>query len=68
MTGLRTRWGISTDKVLHDFGPGHLHYLRRMAAPHLKNGKLTEQEGHLRLTEPGIFVSDDILSDLMYVG
>ena len=67
MTGLRTRWGISTDKVLHDFGPERLHYLRRMAAPHLKNGKLTEQEGHFRLTEPGIFVSDDILSDLMYV-
>ena len=67
MTGLRTMWGISTDKILHDFGTDRLHYLRDMAAPHLRSGKLTEQEGILRLTEQGIFVSDDILSDLMFV-
>ena len=67
MTGLRTVWGISTDKILQDFGPGRLRYLREMATPHLKRGKLTEKDGHIRLTRQGIFVSDDILSDLMYV-
>ena len=67
MTGLRTLWGISTDKILQDFGAGRLHYLQKMAAPHLKSGKLMENDGHIRLTQQGIFVSDDILSDLMFV-
>ena len=67
MTGLRTMWGISTDKILQDFGAGRLHYLQKMAAPHLKSGKLMENDGHIRLTQQGIFVSDDILSDLMFV-
>ena len=67
MTGLRTMWGISTDKILQDFGAGRLHYLQKMAAAHLKSGKLMENDGHIRLTQQGIFVSDDILSDLIFV-
>ena len=67
MTGLRTRWGISLEKISTDFGVRKLNYLRQMALPHIQRGKLVEKGGNLRLTEEGIFTSDDILSDLMYV-
>ena len=67
MTGMRTIWGISLDKIRTDFGTERLDYLQRMAAPHLRRGKIVTQYGRLRLTEEGIFISDDIISDLMYV-
>jgi hypothetical protein len=36
-----------------------------MAEVHLKSGKMTLENGILRIEESGIFVSDDIMSDLM---
>jgi oxygen-independent coproporphyrinogen-3 oxidase len=38
-----------------------------MATPHLQAGKLEELDGTLRLTLEGIFVSDSIMSDLLWV-
>ncbi len=67
MTGLRTRWGISLEKVEADFGTKRLAYLQQMARPHIRRGKLEEKDGMLKLTEEGIFTSDDIISDLMFV-
>lgn len=67
MTGLRTRWGISLEKVEADFGTRRLAYLQQMARPHIRRGKLEEKDGMLKLTEEGIFTSDDIISDLMFV-
>lgn len=67
MTGLRTMWGISIERIKKDFGLQRLSYLQQMAKPHLQRGKLLEFNGYLRLTEDGIFVSDDIISDLMFV-
>lgn len=67
MTGMRTRWGISLEKIATDFGTKRLDYLLQMAHPHLQRGKLIEKEGRFCLTEEGIFTSDDIISDLMYV-
>ena len=32
-----------------------------------ENGKLEEYEGALRLTREGIFISDSIMSDLLWV-
>ena len=65
MTGLRTTWGISIYKVLNRFGSPRLRYLERMAAPHIERGTMILRSGHLKLTEEGFFVSDDIISDLM---
>ena len=38
-----------------------------MARPSLENGKLEIYEGALRLTREGIFISDSIVSDLLWV-
>lgn len=67
MTGIRTAWGISAEEVEQRFGTQMKAYCLQMAAPHLKNGYLEERDGRLRLTREGIFVSDGIMSDLMFV-
>lgn len=38
-----------------------------MASPYLKSHKLKMQDGHIRLTREGIFISDGIICDLMLV-
>lgn len=67
MTSLRTIWGVSLEYIKQTFGTELWEYCRNMAAPHLESGKLNIHNNHLYLTRDGIFVSDDILSDLMYV-
>lgn len=68
MTRLRTRQGIDMEEVARLFGNALHRYLLQNAAPHLQANLLREADGHLRLTRQGIFVSDGIISDLMYVG
>jgi oxygen-independent coproporphyrinogen-3 oxidase len=67
MTALRTRRGIDIALLRQYFGDARLDYCLRMAAPHLANGKLENDGNFLRLTRKGIFVSDDIISDLFAV-
>ena len=38
-----------------------------MALPYLKSGKLKLKDDYLYLTRKGIFISDGIISDLMFV-
>lgn len=67
LTSLRTRWGIPLEQLKQDFGSRMWQYCLDMAAPSLQNGKLTKQDGSLRLTREGIFISDSIMSDLLWV-
>ena len=67
MTGLRTQKGISLKQLHHTFGMQLKDYCLRNADSYLKNGQLEIQNEHLRLTRPGIFISDGIMSDLMYI-
>ncbi len=60
-TRLRTSDGLPMALL----SPENRVYCLRMAEPHLKSGKLRLESGILRLDESGIFVSDDIMSDLM---
>lgn len=67
MTSLRTRQGLSLEEVEKEYGTVLRQYCTDMAQPYLKDGKLEMQDGRLRLTRDGIFVSDGIISDLMYI-
>lgn len=67
MTSLRTSRGVSLQHIEQTFGTEFEQYCLDMAAPHLKSGKLDIHNDCLSLTRNGIFISDDILSDLMYV-
>lgn len=66
MTRLRTSDGLALGELAR-FGAARAAFFRRMAAPHLAAGRLSEADGTVRLTRAGLFTSDDILSDLMWV-
>ena len=67
VTSLRTRWGASLEKVHSQFGPLLYGYCMRNAHRHLEQGLLQVDGDLLHLTEKGVFLSDGIISDLLWV-
>ena len=67
LTCIRTCWGMPLSRLRSDYGEELYRYGLRMAQPHLNQGMLEICEDVLRLTRKGIFVSDGIMSDLMWV-
>jgi oxygen-independent coproporphyrinogen-3 oxidase len=64
MTGLRTVWGVSLDKVELDFGLNYKKYLLEQSQKHINEHLLYLDDGKLRVTKKGKFLSDGIASDL----
>lgn len=67
ITALRTSVGLSISELKEDFGDEWKSYCLAMADPHLRAGRLKLEKDRLRLTQSGIFLSDGIMSDLLYV-
>lgn len=67
ITTMRTAWGTPIEKLKQEFGNEMWDYCRKMAAPYLTNGKLEVHDGALRLTRESIFISDSVMSDLLWV-
>ena len=64
MTGLRTIWGVSLERVEQEFGKTYLDYLNQQAARFIEDHLLFIDENILRTTKKGKFLSDGIASDL----
>lgn len=64
MTGLRTIWGVSLERVEHEFGSTYRHYLEQQAARYLEDHLLYLDSDILRTTRKGKFLSDGIAADL----
>ena len=64
MTGLRTIWGISLDRIETEFGKTYLDYLNQQSAKYIEDHLLFVDENILRTTKKGKFLSDGIASDL----
>ncbi len=79
MTGLRTIWGVSLDRILDEFGSEYLEYLNKQTEKFIKNNLLeivTSSDSAfgrnciekiLRTTKKGKFLTDGIASDLFLV-
>ena len=67
MTRLRTCEGFSLNDLQQRFGQAYHDYCLHLATPYMRQGLLLQKENTLRLSREGIFVSDDIISDLMRV-
>ena len=67
MTGLRTIWGISLDKILAEFGKTYLDYLLKQSQKYLDDNLLEIENNILKTTKKGKFLSDGIASDLFLV-
>lgn len=62
MTRLRTASGLS----LQLLSPQQKSHCLQMAEPHVSSGDLLLEDSVLRLSRKGIFISNSIISDLMY--
>lgn len=67
ITGLRTMWGVNLTEIQGQFENDKLIYCQKQAAPYLKQGLLIEKDATLTLSRNGIFISDSIMSDLLWV-
>ncbi len=64
MTGLRTQWGISLEKLKDDFGPAYLEYLLEQATQYLNESQLYLEGNVLLLSKKAKFLADGIASHL----
>ncbi len=64
MTGLRTMFGISLEKIETDFGTDYKKHLLDYAQIFINQHLLYIDEGHLKATKEGQFLTDGISSEL----
>ena len=67
MTGLRTIWGVSLDKIATEFGNEYVDYLQKQAQKFIKDELLFVENTILKTTKKGKFLSDGISSDLFFL-
>jgi len=67
MTGLRTIWGVSLDRIEKEFGSEYLNYLLEQSQKFLNDDLLSIENNILKPTLKGKFLTDGIASDLFYL-
>lgn len=67
MTGLRTIWGVSKERIRTEFGPAFSEHFSKCAVKLKEQGLLTEAGDIVRVSERGKFLSDGIASELFMV-
>ncbi|OXB05764.1 radical SAM family heme chaperone HemW [Flavobacterium pectinovorum] len=67
MTGLRTIWGVSLDRIEKEFGLEYLDYLKKQVQKFLNDNLVFIENNILKPTAKGKFLTDGIASDLFYL-
>ena len=67
MTGLRTIWGVSLERIHSEFGQTYLDYLLAQSQKFIADGLLSIVDNILKTTKKGKFLTDGIASDLFLV-
>jgi oxygen-independent coproporphyrinogen-3 oxidase len=67
MTGLRTIWGISLEKIEADYGVKIKDHLLQNSKKFISSNTLVIEDNHLKITTSGKFLSDGIASDLFLI-
>ncbi|MDD2438335.1 MAG: coproporphyrinogen III oxidase, partial [Massilibacteroides sp.] len=67
ITGLRTMWGIQLKTIAERFGEGKKSFCQQQALKYLSQGSILQQDDSYTLSRKGIFISDRIMSDLLWV-
>ena len=67
VTRLRTSDGLPLEWFRGKFNKKLYDYMCRNIAPHIAGGTLQERDGSVSLTREGIFISDSIMRDLIYI-
>jgi oxygen-independent coproporphyrinogen-3 oxidase len=64
MTGLRTIWGVSLERIETEFGSSYLEYLHQQVEKYISDNLLEVENNILKTTKKGKFLSDGIASNL----
>ncbi|WP_026703423.1 radical SAM family heme chaperone HemW [Flavobacterium soli] len=67
MTGLRTIWGISLERIEKEFGEKYLDYLLKQSQKFISDDLLSIENNVLKTTKKGKFLADGIASDLFLI-
>ena len=67
MTGLRTIWGVSLNRIEKEFGSKYLEYLNKQTQKFLNDDLVFIENNILKPTPKGKFLTDGIASDLFYL-
>jgi putative oxygen-independent coproporphyrinogen III oxidase len=67
MTGLRTIWGVSLERIEKEFGLDYLDYLKKQSQKFLNDELVFIENNILKPTAKGKFLTDGIASDLFYL-
>lgn len=67
LTGLRTMWGVDLVKLEQEFGNEYLKFCLKNVEKYISLDDVMLEDSKLKLTRKGIFISDGIMSDLMWI-
>ena len=67
LTGMRTMWGVNLKELESLFGSQRKEYCLKNVRKYVNQGFVSQSDDKLKLTREGIFISDGIMSDLMWV-
>lgn len=67
LTRLRTMWGVDLKKLEEEFGDKYLDFCLKNAEKYILLEDVIIEDSKLKLTRKGIFISDGIMSDLMWI-
>lgn len=67
MTGLRTIWGVSLQRVENEIGVLYRNYMEKESAKFIVQGLLENDKGTIKTTRKGKFLADGIASDLFFI-
>jgi oxygen-independent coproporphyrinogen III oxidase len=67
LTRIRTKWGVSLSDVSKNFGSTIYNSLLQQVEKYKNSGLVLEADGKLLLSKEGLFVSDEIMGDLMII-
>ncbi len=67
LTRIRTKWGVSAVETKKIFGNDKADWFQKNIEKYTRAGLVKEQSGIFTLTEKGMFVSDDIMANLMFI-
>lgn len=67
ITSLRTMWGLNTEIIKNNFGENYKDFLLKNIKRYLENNLLNYSGKSIKLTEKGMFISDNIISSLLWV-
>ncbi|MCD6354923.1 MAG: radical SAM family heme chaperone HemW, partial [Prolixibacteraceae bacterium] len=67
LTRIRTRWGVSVREINENFGEEKVRYFLTNIEKQIKLNLVVKQNGIFTLTKEGLFISDEIMTNLMII-